>query len=96
MKHSALTAVKYKFRYKYKNTGNKNCAVHGVVHSAVKYKYKYKYKNTEKKNCAVHGVVLSAVKYKWFNPQVAFLQRPPSRNLNKIKENKRQRGSSEE
>ena len=47
-----------------------------------------------KKNYAVHSEVLSAVKYKWFNPQVAFLQRPPSRNLNKIKENKRQRGSS--
>ena len=64
-----------------------------MKHSALNA-VKYDYKKYREKNYAVHGVVLSAVKYKWFNPQVAFLQRPPSRNLNKIKENKRQRGSS--
>ena len=55
-----------------------------MKHSALNA-VKYDYKKYREKNYAVHGVVLSAVKYKWFNPQVAFLQRPPSRNLNKIK-----------
>ena len=64
-----------------------------MKHSALNA-VKYEYQKYREKNYAVHCEVLSAVKYKWFNPQVAFLQRPPSRNLNKIKENKRQRGSS--